>query len=478
MTLHLKKICILIAVFILAFTILPTFSSASTIGYSGAVKNENKYKEVVFVSGKPVTFEGTNKTVTVSEKVSGTKVTETYKMTLTGPNNAKLTRNFTYVSQLKTHEDQTQKTSVGEVTKYTEKIVIDGVTYELSDYQLSKSKLVVEKPATDYAESNAIMRKTYKVAGKRNQPDRFITVTAISKDEGYENFWGATVSQVVEYEYNYGDGKIWTVKNVVSSSKSRTINYDDSNATLSFIDGGYSVISNADMVSTYEYDLPEESGIIDLSLQHMPRIERLVVPKFRDISKNWAREEIGKLYSLGIFDDNSNFFAPNEYISRYDFTIAIGKAIDLRVLEEDVKKTNPSIFKDVSRSTKDYQYLVSAYNKGVIKGVTADRFSPDSYLTRQQAAAILIRALGLEGKAPDPGFKTPYADDKRIFDYARDSVYMVYELGLITGKPVGNVVNFDPTGHLTRAQASAIISRFLTYLEQDLKTNYRDDIQF
>lgn len=475
---HYIKYFIVLAVFILAFATLPIASNAKTVGYSGGVQNENKYKEVVFITGKPIVFEGTNKTVTVTEKVSGTKITETYKMTLTGPNSEKLTRNFTYVSELKTHEDKTQTTSVGEVTKYTEKIVIGSTTYTLEDYQLSQSRLNVTQPATSYLEGNAIMRKTYKSSASRGQTAKEIIVTATSKNEGYENFWGATNSQVIEYEYNFGDNKIWTVRNVVSSSKSRTINYDSSNATLSFIDGGYSVISNADMVSSYIYEMPEENGVVDLNLEYMPRIERLVVPKFRDISKNWAREDIGKLYSLGIFDDNSNFFSPNSFITRYDFTIAIGKAIDLRVLEENVKKTTPSIFKDVTRTAKDYQYLVSAYEKGVIKGVNATTFSPDGYLTRQQAAAILIRALGLEGKAPDPGFKTPYADDTKIFDYARDSVYMVYQLGLITGIPSGNSVNFNPTGHLTRAQASVIISRFLTYLEEDLKTAYRDDIQF
>ena len=167
----------------------------------------------------------------------------------------------------------------------------------------------------------------------------------------------------------------------------------------------------------------------------MPKLEMLKIPKFRDLSSNWAREQIEKLYSLGILDDQSNFFSPNTPVQRYDFAIAIGKAIDLRVLEEDknAKKQQPAIFKDVKRTVKDYNYLVATVNKGVIKGTTPTTFEPDGFLTRQQAATILVRALGFEGKAPDPGYSTEYKDDYKITDYARDSIYVATELGLMSG---------------------------------------------
>ena len=42
----------------------------------------------------------------------------------------------------------------------------------------------------------------------------------------------------------------------------------------------------------------------------------------------------------------------------------------------------------------------------------------------------------------------------------------------------GSGGNFKPHDTLTRAQAAAIIERFLQYLENDLKQNYRDDILF
>jgi hypothetical protein len=85
-----------------------------------------------------------------------------------------------------------------------------------------------------------------------------------------------------------------------------------------------------------------------------------------------------------------------------------------------------------------------------------------------------VRALGLEERAPDPGYTTSYRDDYKIADYARDSIYIATELGLLQGSNG----SFDPKGTLTRAQSAAIIERFLLYLEQDLKENYRDNILF
>lgn len=466
---------ILMTTFILLLSFKLTPTQAKTVDVYGGIQNEYTYEEVVFVSGAPIVFSGTSKNVKVTEKESNGKLTETYNITLTGPNNAKLTRNFTYVSDVTNYDQIGQSTENGEVTKYTEKIVVDGITYTLSDYQLSKGTITDKRPASDYFSGNAIARKTFTTNATKEQPSKTIEVNIESRNYGYENFWGATETQITEFEYVYPNGKIGHVQNKASTTKSRVLNYEENAPSLSSFDGGYAVISSANSISEYTYDLPTATGAIDLDKEYMPRIERLIVPKFRDLSAHWAKADIEKLYSLGILDDQSNFFSPNTPMQRYDFAIAIGKAVDLRVLEEKPStRTTTSIFSDVSRSAKDYNYLVSAVDKGIIKGTTSSTFSPSGYLTRQQAATILVRALGLENKAPDPGYQTDYADDAKISDYARDAVYVATELGLMSG----DNGKFNPKQELKRGQASAIMERFLEYLENDLKQNYRDDLLF
>lgn len=463
--------------FLTSFIILAAFKispvKAEIVDIYGGIQNEYTYEEVVFITGKPIVFTGTSDDVKVTEKESKGKLTETYKITLEGPNGEKLTRNFTYVSDVTNYDQIGQSTANGEVTKYTEKIKIGNVTYELEDYQYSKGRITDKRPASDYFSGNVISRKTY-VTNSKDDPET-VVVNIESRSYGYENFWGATITQITDYEFQYDNGKIGYVQNKASTTKSRTLNYEENTPSLSSFDGGYAVISAANTISEYTYDLPKNSGNIDLDAEYMSRIERLIVPKFRDLSAHGAKDDIEKLYSLGILDDQSNFFSPNTPMQRYDFAIAIGKAVDLRVLEDKKsKKSTTSIFADVNRNEKDYNYLVTAVEKGIITGTEPNKFIPNGSLTRQQAATILVRALGLENKAPDPGYQTAYSDDAKISDYARDSVYVATELGLMSGSNG----KFNPKGALTRAQASQIIMRFLEYLENDLQQNYRDDILF
>lgn len=466
----------IILAFLLVVVVGPNKSSAEFVDLTGGIKNEYTYEEYVFITGQPMKFTGTSKNVKVKTTVSNGKITEDYKVTLTGPNSAKLTRDFVYVSNVNNYDVIGQSTATGEVTKYKETITIGSVTYTLDDYQLSKSVFTDKRAASDYFSGNAIFRKTYTYK-LRNGTLQQITVEGYGKNVGYENYWGATETQIMEYVYTFADGKEGLVKNRASHSKSKTLNYEENPASESSFDGGYSVNTDADTMSEYTYELPSGTGTIEFNSEYMPRIERLIVPKFRDLSKHWAKESIEKLYSLGILTDNSNFFSPNTPMLRYDFAVAIGKAIDRRVELENKKKpttvtTTP--FTDVRKARADYSYFASTANKGVIAGVGPKSFQPDGKLTRQQAATILVRALGFEGKAPDPGYKTHYTDDAKIANYARDAVYVVTELGLMQGS--GD--KFNPTATLTRAESASIIVRFLQYLESDLKQNYRDDILF
>ncbi|MGM9945702.1 MAG: S-layer homology domain-containing protein [Lysinibacillus sp.] len=454
----------------------PSKSSAEIVDLTGGIKNEYTYEEYIFILGEPMKFTATSKDVkvTVSEKTN--KITETYKIKMKSTNGATLDRTFTYVYDVSNYEEIGQSTATGEVTKYSEKIKYQDATIELKDYQMSKSYITDKRPASDYSSGNAVIRKTYEIKYKGGETQT-VVVSGSGQDASYENFWGAAETQIMEYVFEYPKGAVGTVTSRVNYSKSRTLNYEENLASLASFNGGYAVNSEADTVSEYVYELPKGSGKIEFNSEYMPKVERLIVPKFRDLSAHWAKPSIEKLYSLGIFDDQSNFFSPNTAMKRYDFAVSVGKAIDLRVeLGDSKKKKNatPTIFKDVKRTRANYEYLVAAYNKGVIKGVNAEKFDPEGNLTREQAAAIIVRALGLEGKAPDPGYSTSYKDDSKISNYARDGVYVITQLGIMTGSEG----NFKPHDTLTRAQAAAIIERFLQYLENDLKQNYRDDILF
>jgi hypothetical protein len=464
----------LVIIFVLLFALMPEKATASNqVDISGGVKNEYDYEEYVFISGKPVKFTGSGKDIKITTKDSKGKRVTTFTYSLQNEKGDSVKRKFTYEADVQEYVLIGQTVQNGTVTSFSEKIDIDGIQYNLVDYQFYNGNTIDNRPASDYYAGDITATKTYEKVTNRKKER--IVVNIVSKNEGYTNFWGSTETQITTQEIHFADGKVGLVENRISSNKSRTLNYQENSASLSSFLGGYVVNSQAQMVSQYKYDFGNSEQIITARADFTPVIERLPVPKFRDTANHYAQEAIEQLYSLGIYDEDMEYFNPSLIMQRYEFTISIGKAINLRVFEEPLKKDTTQLFKDVARTKKDYQYLVSAYNKGVIKGVSSTNFNPEGDLTREQAATILIRALGLEGRVQDSQLLSKYSDSHKVSDFAKAAVIEATRIGLMQGNDKGQ---FNPQGKLSRAEAALVVARFLDYLNRDLNNNYQNNILF
>ena len=448
--------------------------ASNQVDITGGVKNEYDYQEYVFISGKPVLFKGSGKNVKVDSKDSKGKRIANYTYTLKSDNGDSLVRKMTYESNVKDYVLIGQTTQNGTVTKFSEEMTIDGVKYSLVDYQFSNGLSIDNRPASDYYAGNIVARKIYEKQVNRSTKER-IEVSIISRNEGYTNFWGATEGQITTSEIKFANGSVALIENRVSSNKSRTLNYEPNSASLSSFLGGYAMNTGAEMVSSYQYNFGDGEHVLNLSTVYTPVVERLPIPKFRDIAKHFGKESVEQLYSLGVFDEDLEYFSPDLPMLRYDFTIGISKVMNLRVFEEPLKSDTTRLFNDVARTKKDYQYLVAAYNKGVINGVSSTKFNPTGILTREQAATILIRALGLEGRVQDNQALTRYKDKAKISSYAKAAVSEATRIGLLQGHTNGT---FAPQGKLTRAESAVVLKRFLDYLNSDLKNNYQEDILY
>ncbi len=529
---------IILFMLILCLTIIPINVFASPPEFAGGVNNEYEYEEIVFITGEPIKFVGT---VTIPEnsimpdkdsgrsKKNGKSKKIVYNLRNLTPEDksieGKLTRRVTYNIDYETHDDKGQVIAKMSVVSAKEDIELNGDKFTLKDYQFSKSDVIDNRPASDFYSGNITGRKVYDINKKGRISDGEAIIEISGGNVGYENFWGATETQIIDFIYDVnwntdagngenenGEGenranppKSWqgTVKSQVSDSMTKELRYSDNEASFSSFDGGYMRITNSEIVSKYDYDIPyiteidvgeegEENvvNVIDswrrnrgteyLSKEMVPKIERLIVPKFRDLGGHWAESYINKLYSLDVFDEVSTFFIPDSPMTREEFTKGIMRASDIRPSQEPTKKTGgrnkePEIspFIDVSVEDDNYEYIKSGVDKGIIKGISKYRFAPKDFLTRAQAITIIIRALGFENRAPTPGYITSFSDDRLIPSWAKDSIYMGQEIGLVQGDQLGRI---NPNNELTRAEASAMLVRFLEFLEKDLQRDYRENI--
>ncbi len=113
-------------------------------------------------------------------------------------------------------------------------------------------------------------------------------------------------------------------------------------------------------------------------------------------------------------------------------------------------RTEP-VFDDVLENQWYTEYVMALYQSGISSGMTERRFGVGESMTRQDFAAIIYRALGNTAQI-EPGEE--FADQDNISDYAVDAVNYLSGTGLINGFEDGT---FRPKAQITRAQAAKII---------------------
>lgn len=172
---------------------------------------------------------------------------------------------------------------------------------------------------------------------------------------------------------------------------------------------------------------------------------------------------------------------------------------------EKTEKTETTAwpFADVTEGAWFYPSVKTVYDKGLVTGTDATRFSPDMTTTRAMVLTILARLNGQElsggatwyekavawavdkgvsdGTAPEGVItreqlatmlmryagETPpqgagldaFTDAAVVSDWARPAMAWAADRGILTGKP-GN--RLDPQGQATRAELCAVLYRYLT----------------
>lgn len=164
-----------------------------------------------------------------------------------------------------------------------------------------------------------------------------------------------------------------------------------------------------------------------------------------DISGHWSEGLVRELESSGRL--NGYFcgnFMPDEKITRGEFVMMLCTAMGV-----DVSVKTPVFGDSVNSRAKNY--IAAAVDLGIINGMTDTEFAPDEPITREQAAAVIGRALDLAG-----GINLGFADRNEISDYAKMYVSVCAEKGIIEGYDDGT---FRPLNNITRAETAAILSR-------------------
>ncbi|WNQ11585.1 S-layer homology domain-containing protein [Paenibacillus aurantius] len=194
---------------------------------------------------------------------------------------------------------------------------------------------------------------------------------------------------------------------------------------------------------------------------------------YKDITDHgWARNVLDGLYSKGLMVNiHNDSFGAYDMTSRGEFATLLVKSLNIPLNYEGT----PS-FTDISPGMKlktwDYEHIETAARAGIVTGIENGIFGAIAPLTREQAAAMIARALELKLAINDDKLKKSleknFTDAASIDFYAVPAIDAVFKAGIMLGEEVApkpgekkSTVAFNPKAKLTRDQAGKIAVRLL-----------------
>ncbi|MDH7574058.1 MAG: S-layer homology domain-containing protein [Clostridia bacterium] len=182
---------------------------------------------------------------------------------------------------------------------------------------------------------------------------------------------------------------------------------------------------------------------------------------FADIQGHWAQKDIELMAGLGIAGGVApDRFDPNGLVTRAQFAAFLVRSLGLA----EVKPATAS-FTDVGPGAWYYGAVETARAAGLVGGYPDRTFKPDQRISREEIAAMVVRALAKAGKpveVADPeAVLSRFADQAAIGAWAREAAAQAVEAGIVGGRE-GN--RFAPKENATRAEAVVMLKRMLVSL--------------
>ena len=141
-------------------------------------------------------------------------------------------------------------------------------------------------------------------------------------------------------------------------------------------------------------------------------------------------------------------FGPMKTATRAQFASALACAMGYEAPEDPTTIDTP--FVDVDADDWYAGAVAFCKENGIISGYEDTTFRPDQTITRQEAAAMLNNAFGLEASTD----VSKFTDAGKIASWATAHVAAVANAELMNGDAAGT---FRPTGTLTRAELASIL---------------------
>lgn len=200
------------------------------------------------------------------------------------------------------------------------------------------------------------------------------------------------------------------------------------------------------------------SNIATITVVHGTKAEEPWVNPFRDVTESdWFYDDVRFANQNGLFNGvEKDLFAPEESMTRGMLVTVLWR------LDGETAPKAATTFTDVDVNAYYADAVAWAAESGVVNGIGGNKFDPEGNVTREQIAAILFRYAAFKGvDTAARADLTAFPDAEKTSAYARDALSWAVAAELVKGTKEGSTIYLDPQGSATRAQVSAIFSRYV-----------------
>ena len=296
------------------------------------------------------------------------------------------------------------------------------------------------------------------VVSNTNGEKAAITATFTVKEPPYTGKYSYELSTSV------GDHGSLTVDRYATEGEKVTITVTPDEAykldDLSVTAGGKEVALTAGGDGTFSFTMPSADVKISATFAEDPDWTEPEEPAtdvsdiFLDIAPNaWYKDAVQYAYDSGLMTGvSANEFAPEATTTR-------AMIVSMLARLEGVESAESAGFADVAANDWYATAVNWAAASGITSGTGDGNFSPNTAITREQLAAILMNYAQYKGQDVSArATLDTYNDATAISSWANDVMSWAVAEGLISGVTSDEL---QPQGNATRAQVAAILERFL-----------------
>ena len=180
---------------------------------------------------------------------------------------------------------------------------------------------------------------------------------------------------------------------------------------------------------------------------NVPTVSAGCVPSFDDVSSSdYFYRAVRYLYCTGAISGyNATTFGPYDYTTRGQLAKIVVATLGWPMVSPGSRH-----FSDVPPGSPFYQYIETAFTRGIITGYSDGTFRPSETVSRGQLCKIIALATGMPINTQSSPHFSDVTADSPFFTYIESA----YNNGYITGYADHT---FRPSASASRAQIAKIV---------------------